>query len=62
MSQPSQPQYGRQSQPQQYGYDSGFPQQGPPPQQGPGRYYTPGPNGVPEGKMQPLEDSASHSQ
>lgn len=50
MSQPSQLQYGRQSQPQ-YGFDGGYPQQGPPPQQGPGRYYTPGPNGVPPGKL-----------
>lgn len=52
MSQPSQPQYGRQSQPQ-YGYDGGYPQQGPPPQQGPGRYYTPGPNGVPPDSRTP---------
>ena len=61
MSQPSQPQYGRQSQPQ-YGYDGGYPQQGPPPQQGPGRYYTPGPNGVPPGKMQSSEDSSLYLQ
>ncbi|MCJ1230696.1 ESCRT-0 subunit protein hse1 [Toensbergia leucococca] len=43
MSQPSPSQYGRQGQPQ-YGYSAGgYPPQGPPPQQGPGRYYTPGP-------------------
>ena len=58
MSQPSQAQYGRQSQPQ-YGYDGGYPQQGPPPQQGPGRFYTPGPNGVPPGKIQFLKGHAS---
>lgn len=60
MSQPSQPQYGRQSQPQ-YGFDGGFPQQGPPPQQGPGRFYTPGPNGVPPGKIQFLKGHAPYS-
>ena len=33
--------------PQQYGYNSpGYPPQGPPPQQGPARYYTPGPPGI----------------
>lgn len=61
MSQPSQPQYGRQSQPQ-YAYDGGYPQQGPPPQQGPGRYYTPGPNGVPPGKMRFSENSTLYLQ
>lgn len=61
MSQPSQPQYGRQSQPQ-YGYDGGYPQQGPPPQQGPGRYYTPGPNDAPPGNMHSLRYSMSYLQ
>ncbi|KAK4694001.1 hypothetical protein P7C71_g3500, partial [Lecanoromycetidae sp. Uapishka_2] len=48
MSQPSQPQYGRPSGPgqPQYGYGGGYPPQGAPPQQGPGRFYTPGPDGV----------------
>ena len=43
MSQPAQ-QYGHPSQPQ-YGYSGGggYPPQNAPPQQGPGRFYTPGP-------------------
>ena len=61
MSQPSQPQYGRQGQPQ-YGYDGGYTQQGPPPQQGPGRYYTPGPNGAPPGKIHFSAISTSYLQ
>ncbi|KAL8693848.1 MAG: hypothetical protein Q9218_001404 [Villophora microphyllina] len=47
MSQPAQPQYSRPSLPQ-YGYSGGggYPPPGPPgPQQGPGRYYTPNPQG-----------------
>ena len=59
MSQPSQPQYSRPGQPQ-YGYDGGYTQQGPPPQQGPGRYYTPGPNGAPPGKIHSSVISASY--
>ena len=59
MSQPSQPQYSRQGQPQ-YGYDGGYTQQGPPPQQGPGRYYTPGPNGAPPGKVYSSAISTPH--
>ena len=59
MSQPSQPQYSRPGQPQ-YGYDGGYTQQGPPPQQGPGRYYTPGPNGAPLGKIHPLASKTSY--
>ena len=61
MSQPSQLQYSRQGQPQ-YGYDGGYTQQGPPPQQGPGRYYTPGPNGAPPGKMHSSAMSTSDLQ
>ena len=61
MSQPSQAQYGRQSQPQ-YGYDGGYPQQGPPPQQGPGRFYTPGPNGIPPGKIRISKGPAPYLQ
>lgn len=59
MSQPSQPQYSRPGQPQ-YGYDGGYTQQGPPPQQGPGRYYTPGPNGAPPGKIHSSVISTSY--
>lgn len=61
MSQPPQPQYGRHGQ-SQYGYDAGYSQQGPPPQQGPGRYYTPGPTGAPPGKMYFSENPVSDSQ
>ncbi|KAL2044828.1 hypothetical protein N7G274_002603 [Stereocaulon virgatum] len=49
ISQPAQQPYGRPGQPQ-YGYgggSGGYPPQGAPPQQAPGRYYTPGPDGGP---------------
>ncbi|MCJ1452306.1 ESCRT-0 subunit protein hse1 [Mycoblastus sanguinarius] len=48
----SQPQYGRQSQPQ-YGYGGGYPAQQAPGQQAPGRFYTPGPDGAPPASHTP---------
>ncbi|MDI1489769.1 MAG: signal transducing kinase of the PAK [Ramalina farinacea] len=54
MSQPQQQPFGRQHQPQ-FGYGGGYPpgQGGPPPQQGPGRFYTPGPDGLDSRTPQP---------
>lgn len=51
MSHTAQPPYGRQVQ-QQYGYGpGGYPPQGNPAQQAPGRYYTPGPPGEPTKRL-----------
>ena len=44
----SQTQYGRPP-PSQYGFQGGYPPQSAPPQQSPGRFYTPGPDAPPPG-------------